>query len=157
MGLRRGTSFTQLLGPASNQPQVGQFIFWSTFGARTSHGRLWTHKTHHGLDSKEATTFPHVVFSALLRHTYIPMAFFPGTPKEKSQNCLEIVPVWTPETLATHNSLFRPPIGIKSQANLQLSLRAFQQCVAFSLHTPASGRFSTFNGRQFDFRPFFHT
>jgi hypothetical protein len=26
-----------------------------------------THKTHHGPDSGEATTFPHIVFSATLR------------------------------------------------------------------------------------------
>jgi hypothetical protein len=34
----------------------------------------------------EATTFPHIVFSALLRHTYLRMALFPGTPKEESRN-----------------------------------------------------------------------
>ncbi len=33
----------------------------------------------------EATTFPHIVFSAPLRGTYIRMAFCPETPKE-SQN-----------------------------------------------------------------------
>jgi hypothetical protein len=42
---------------------------WSTFGARTSHRRPWTHKTHHGLDSGEATTFPHIVYSAPLRRS----------------------------------------------------------------------------------------
>jgi hypothetical protein len=46
-----------------------------------SHGRLWIHKTHHGLDSGEATTFPHIVFSALLRRTYIQMALSGGVPK----------------------------------------------------------------------------
>ncbi len=32
--------------------------------------------THHGPDSREATTFPHIVFSAALRWGYIQMAFF---------------------------------------------------------------------------------
>jgi hypothetical protein len=36
------------------------------FGVGTSHGQPWTHLTHHGLDSREATTFPHIVFSMLL-------------------------------------------------------------------------------------------
>jgi hypothetical protein len=52
-----------------------------------------THKTHHGPDSGEATTFPHIVFSMLLRGDYIQMALFPGTPKLESRNCPEIVPV----------------------------------------------------------------
>jgi hypothetical protein len=46
-----------------------------------------THKTHHGPNSGEATTFPHIVFSASHRGGYIRMALFPGTPKEESQNC----------------------------------------------------------------------
>jgi len=51
------------------------------------------HKTHHGPDSGEATTFPHIVFSAPLRRDYIQVALFPGTPKLESRNCPEIVPV----------------------------------------------------------------
>jgi hypothetical protein len=57
------------------------------FGVGTSHGRLWTHLTHHGLDSGEATTFPHIVFFALLHGGYIRMALFPETPREESRNC----------------------------------------------------------------------
>jgi len=37
------------------------------FGVGTSHGRPWTHLTHHGPDSGEATTFPHIVFSVAPR------------------------------------------------------------------------------------------
>jgi hypothetical protein len=51
---------------------------------------ILTHKTHHGPDSGEATTFPHIVFSAPLRGDYIRMALFPGTPKLESRNCLEL-------------------------------------------------------------------
>jgi hypothetical protein len=45
-----------------------------------------THLTHHSPDSGEATTFPHVLFSAFAHGTYIRMAFCPGTPKEESRN-----------------------------------------------------------------------
>jgi hypothetical protein len=55
-----------------------------------------THKTHHGADSGEATTFPHIVFSATLRGGYIQMALFLETPKLESRNCPEIVPVRVP-------------------------------------------------------------
>ncbi len=54
---------------------------------------IWTHLTHHGPDSREATTFPLIVFSTALRRGYIQMALFPGTPKLESRNCPEIVPV----------------------------------------------------------------
>jgi len=52
--------------------------------------------THHGLDSREATTFPHIVFSASHRRGYIQMALFPRTPKLESRNCPETVPVGVP-------------------------------------------------------------
>jgi hypothetical protein len=45
------------------------------------------HKTHHGPDSGEATTFPHIVYSATLRWGYIQITLFPGTPKLESRNC----------------------------------------------------------------------
>jgi hypothetical protein len=44
------------------------------------------HKTHHGPDSGDATTIPHIVYSATLRRTYIQVALFPGTPKLESRN-----------------------------------------------------------------------
>ncbi len=50
------------------------------------------HKTHHGPDSGEATTFPLIVLSAALRRGYIQMALFPGTPKLESRNCPKTVP-----------------------------------------------------------------
>ncbi len=45
--------------------------------------------THHGPDSGEATTFPHIVFSALLHHAHAhaQVALCPGTPKMESRNC----------------------------------------------------------------------
>jgi hypothetical protein len=47
---------------------------------------------HVGLDSEEATTFPHILFSTPRFGDYIQMALFPGTPKLESRNCPEIVP-----------------------------------------------------------------
>jgi hypothetical protein len=49
------------------------------------------YKTHHGPNSGEATTFPHIVFSVTLRRGYIQMTFFSrdsqvGVPK-LSRNC----------------------------------------------------------------------
>ncbi len=54
------------------------------------------HKTHHGPDLGEATTFPHIVYSAARGGGYIQMAQIPGTPKLESRNCLEIVPIGVP-------------------------------------------------------------
>jgi hypothetical protein len=68
----------------------------------------WTHMTHHGPDLKEATTFPHIILSALLRGTYIRITLFLGLPRRSP----EIVPIWI------QNSLFRPPIGMNSEENL---------------------------------------
>jgi hypothetical protein len=56
----------------------------------------WTHLTHHGPDSWEATTFPLIEISATLRRGYIQMALFPGTPKLESRNCPETIPVGVP-------------------------------------------------------------
>jgi hypothetical protein len=47
----------------------------------------------HSPDLGEATTFPHIVFSATLRGGYIQMVLFPETPKLESRNCLETVSV----------------------------------------------------------------
>jgi hypothetical protein len=69
----------------------------------------WTHKTHHGPDSGEATTFPHIVFSAARHRGYIHMAQIPGTPKLESRNCPEIVPVGVPGLWEVISSL--PDLG----------------------------------------------
>ncbi len=103
-----------------------------------------THLTHHGPDSGEATTFPHIVFSAFAHRPTSEWFFVPGLPRRSP----EIVPVWTPGTLGAYNSQLRPPIGMRSEATLQLFSRAFQRCVTLHLHTPGLGRFPTFSGRE---------
>jgi hypothetical protein len=57
----------------------------------------WTHKTHHGPDSREAITFPHIVFSAAGRGGYIRMAQIPGTPEMVSAGLLELSTAITPD------------------------------------------------------------
>jgi hypothetical protein len=76
-----------------------------------------THKTHHGLDSGEATTFPHIIFSAPLRRGYIQMTLFPGTPKLESRNCPETVPVGVPGL----RELITPDCRVRSQRGLNQS------------------------------------
>ncbi len=107
-----------------------------------------THKTHHGPDSGEATTFPHIVFSTSHHGDYIRMALFPGT-----------VPGWSLGTLDVHSSSPQTRIVTRSKPKLQLLSRAFQRHVALLEATSGRGRFLIFSGResnfQFDSRPFF--
>jgi len=76
-----------LHGPASKTNTSWLELILHPFSVGTSHGRPWIHLTHHGPDSEKATTFPHILFSALLHGSHIRMALFPGTPKEESRNC----------------------------------------------------------------------
>jgi hypothetical protein len=61
---------------------------WNTFGAGTSHGQTWTHKTHHGLDLGEDITFPLIVYFVLGHGTSTQMSFCPETStlSRNSQN-----------------------------------------------------------------------
>ncbi len=51
-----------------------------------NHGQTRIHKTHHGLDLKEATTFPLKVFFVLDHGASIQMSFCPEIPKLESRN-----------------------------------------------------------------------
>ncbi len=77
-----------------------------------------THKTHHGPDLGEATTFPLIVLSATLRGDYIQMALFPGTPEIPPYRTPEIPPYGTPGTLEPHNFASRPRIEVQSEAKM---------------------------------------
>ncbi len=72
--------------PASKTNTSWLEVILHALGVGTSHGLTWIHLTHHGPDSREATTFPLIVFSATPRGGYIQMALFPGTPKLESRN-----------------------------------------------------------------------
>jgi hypothetical protein len=54
---------------------------WNTFGVETNHEHTRTHKTHHGPDLGEATTFPLIVFFVISHGGYIQMSFCLGTFK----------------------------------------------------------------------------
>jgi hypothetical protein len=57
---------------------------WNIFGSRMSHGQTWTHKTHHGPDLGEATTFSLIIYFVPIHEAHIQMTFCPGTPKWES-------------------------------------------------------------------------
>ncbi len=82
----------------------------NTFGARTSHGQTWTHKTHHGLDLREATIFPFIVYSPPTSKWHFFLRLPSGNP--------EIPKVRTLVTLGPHNFVFRPPIEMKFETKL---------------------------------------
>jgi hypothetical protein len=48
---------------------------WNIFSAWTNHMQTWTHKTDHGLDLKEATIFPIIIFSMFGRGANTRMSF----------------------------------------------------------------------------------
>ncbi len=54
---------------------------WSIFGAQTNHRHTQTHKTHHGQNLEEATTFPLIVLSVINHGGYTQMSFCPRIPK----------------------------------------------------------------------------
>jgi len=101
---------------------------WSTFGAKTNHGQIWTHKTHHGLNLGKATTFPLIVYFMPLHKAHIQMTFCPGIPKWESRNSqvgvlkfpnMELMQLWEPITLcADHRSRWVP----KQSCNLHRKL-----------------------------------
>jgi hypothetical protein len=70
--------------------------------------------TYHGLDSGEATTFPHIVLFAPFAAPTSEWLFVPRLQKRS----LEIVLVWTHATLRDHNILLRPLIAMRSKTNL---------------------------------------
>jgi hypothetical protein len=53
----------------------------NTFGAHMNHEQTRTHKTHHGLNLGEATTFPLIIFFVHGHEASTQMSFCPKTPK----------------------------------------------------------------------------
>jgi hypothetical protein len=74
------TTMTQLL----THTYTTQITSRSTFDAQTNHGQTWIHKIHHGLNFREATTFPITVYFVPGHRTSIQMSFCLGTPKWES-------------------------------------------------------------------------
>jgi len=132
LGIRlgRGTSRSSLnMHPRTNHKRVSSHSGhpW-VLGQAT--GTL-THKTHHGPDSGEATTFPHIVFSATLCGGYIQMALFPQTPKLESWDCPETVPA---EVLGLW-AFVTPDCRVWSQQGLNQSCNPHQDLSNAMLHS----------------------
>jgi hypothetical protein len=117
------------------------------------------HKTHHGPNSREATTFPPYSILYATPSRLHPNGSFSrdsqvGVPK-LSRNC----PDWSPGTLGAHNSRLQSLIATRSEPKLYPSSRSFQRRIALSIRRSGRGRFQTFCGResncQFDSRPSF--
>jgi hypothetical protein len=88
-GLGRVTSksitHTDLHIPNQLVHSCSTFNAWTNHGQTwTNHGQTWTHKTHHGPNLKEATTFPFIVLFVLSHGTNTQMSFCPGTSKLES-------------------------------------------------------------------------
>jgi len=86
MGLGKGTRFSYL--PESCIKPTNKFVSSHSgtplvLGQAMSNPRLKRLTTAR---TREATTFPHIVFFVSLRGTYIQMAFYLRTAKEESQN-----------------------------------------------------------------------
>jgi hypothetical protein len=107
--------------PAHNQTTSWLVHSWNIFGVKTRHGQTQTHKTHHGPDLGEATTFPLIVYSMPLHEAHIQMTFCPETPKWGPK----IPQIRTPATLGPHNFVCRPPIEMRSKAKLYPLSKAF--------------------------------
>jgi hypothetical protein len=54
---------------------------WNTFVAQMSHGQTRTHKTHHGPNLGETTTFPLILFFVFGHGNITQMSFCPKIPK----------------------------------------------------------------------------
>jgi hypothetical protein len=86
VGTRRVTSINYSHGLTQNQTQCGYCMlehFWCEVEARTTQ----THKTHHGLDLGEATTFPLIVYFVPLHEAHIQMAFISRLPSGSPEIC----------------------------------------------------------------------
>jgi hypothetical protein len=79
---------------------------WSTFGEQMNHEQTRTHKTHHGSDLGEATTFPLIIYYVHGHGTNTQMSF------------CEIPKIGTPVTLEAHNFVCKPSIEVRFKAKL---------------------------------------
>jgi hypothetical protein len=86
MGTRKNDKHQLLTQTCTNQTTSWLVCNLSAFGARANHGQTRTHKTHHGLHLKEATTFPLIVYYVPGHGTNTQMSFCPETPKWDSRD-----------------------------------------------------------------------
>jgi hypothetical protein len=114
MGTRKNDKHQLFTWSCTNQITSWLVHSLNIFCARTSHGQTRTHKTHHGPDLGEATTFPLIVYSMADHKPASKWHLVPGLPSES----LEIPKLGTPMTLGAHNFLYRTSIEMRSKAKL---------------------------------------
>jgi hypothetical protein len=129
----------------SHRPTQNQTTSWlvhnlNIFGARMNHMQTWTHKTHHGSDLKETTTFPLIVFSMHGHEPCTQMSFCPKIPKLGIPKW-GLSRFWRPITFCANLKL---RWGLKQSCSPCQEL--FQQYAAHNLHAIKWRRFSNFNG-----------
>jgi hypothetical protein len=91
-GIRKSDKH-QLLTWIYTKPNIRWLVHsCNTFGAKTTHMQIRTHKTHHGPDLGEATTFPLIIYYVPLHEAHIQMGVL-KFPK------LGLLQLWSPITL----------------------------------------------------------
>ncbi len=144
MKLKKMTSNQSLTWTCTNQTTSWLMQSLNIFNAKIHHKQIRIHKTHHGPDLREATTFPVIVDSVLGHRTSTQMAFCPRTPKWESRNSQS----WNIRNFGGVYFVCRPQIEMNFEAKFQPFWRAFRRYVACHLCTKKSGRFLTFSGRE---------
>jgi hypothetical protein len=114
MGTRKGDKHQLLTRTYTNQTTSWLVHSLNTFGARMSHRQIQIHKTHHGPDLGEATTFSLIVYYVPLHEAHIQMAFCLKTPKSESRNSQS----WDSYNFGAPNFVCKPPIEMRSEAKL---------------------------------------
>jgi hypothetical protein len=102
MRTRKSDKHQLLTQTYTNQTTSWLMHSLSTFGARTSHRQTQTHKTQHGLNLGESTTFPLLIYFVPLHEAHIQMAFCEtqiGVPKFSKLGFLRF---WGPITLCVN-------------------------------------------------------
>jgi len=89
---------------------------WNTFGTRMNHEQPRTHKTHHGLNLREATTFPFIIFFVPNHRACIQMSFCLGIPNlgVSKFSKLGLLWLWKPITYCAN---LRLKWGLKQSYN----------------------------------------
>jgi hypothetical protein len=111
-GLGRVTSMNYSHRPTETTSWLMHSL--STFGVNTSHKQTRAHKTHHGLDLGEASTFPLIVYCVPLHKPTSKWHFVLGLPNGSPK----ISKVGTLATLGPHNFMCKPLIELRCEAKL---------------------------------------
>ncbi len=152
MGLGRIDKFIHSHGPAHNPYKVVSAQLEHLW-CQDEPQATWTHKTHHGPDLGEATTFPFIVYSAALHGAHIQMAFLSrdsrvGVPKSRQ---LGLSRLWSPITLRAD---LGSKCGLKQSCSSRRELsNGMWHVVCNQVNRVDSRLFLV--GSQFDSRPFF--